>query len=204
MLSIYYPSISNPYKFDLTVPVILRTACSAGVNRSATVRELLKGKLCTGSICFPQYGADDGNYQNQLIISTSTRQTDGFCEIFLTDKCLSVQSILFEMCGYTLLGGMEPQVLKKSHHDLYKDHILKYFWTSCQGINMKNIFVIINTDKVIIQNVIDQLKEINMTCDLVILELEDIIYWPINTNIKPQSKAAYEEFIKMVKMLLHF
>lgn len=207
MLKIYRPTFSHPYTFS-DGPIILRTACTAGVNRSATVREFVSMYINPDSKIFPQYGAEYGNYNNENIICVNVGAPDGFYDIFACDKSPSIQAILFSKLGYTLCENKDWQYLQPEHKILYKELILDYFWKL--DLSIKNVFIIINENENVINAVIDQLQEqltkvdnVTENIDLVILEIPDIIYYPRN-GYESQSKEAYSDFLMLVKQLLKF
>lgn len=202
MTNIYYPTIYTPYNFNPQEKIILRTACSAGVNRSATVRKIIKKNINPASIVYRQYGAHYGNYKNDRIVSISNGPRDGYYQLFGSDKCPSVQATIFLELGYVLPDNMGLQYLEEEHRKAYTEMILEKFWKF--DPSLKNVFVLINEDDTVINNVIAQLNEINANIDLVIVKMTDTIYEPIDPNVKPQSKRAYEKFIELVKPYFSF
>lgn len=44
-VNLIFPTHEKPYIIDSKIPIILRIACYAGVNRSATIREILKQEI---------------------------------------------------------------------------------------------------------------------------------------------------------------
>lgn len=200
-VDLIFPTHEKPYIIDSKTPIILRTACYAGVNRSATIREILKQKIHKDSVIFPQYGAYYGNYNYDDIVCISTKQRDGFYEVFETDKSPSIQGLIFSQLGYTPLETMEEQqYLERSHHKSYKTFIQEQYWTEPKLL--KSVFILSLTDPDIVSNVFHQLQESNISCDLVVLSLNDTIFKPSDPDIKPQSKEAYLEFIKIVNQYI--
>ena len=55
-VNLIFPTNENPYIIDSNTPIIIRTVCYAGVNRSATIREILKQKNHKDSVIFSQLG----------------------------------------------------------------------------------------------------------------------------------------------------
>jgi hypothetical protein len=204
-MNIFEPSVHKPYVINKNFPIILRTACSAGVNRSATVREHIKNNTHDKSVILQQYGAEHGDYDNDEILHI-TFGKDGFNELFGTDKQQNIQAAIFKEFGYPDIKNYSKQILKKEHVPDYKNAIQKYYWSvKFYGLNhKKNIFVLINENENIINLVIKRLKEVNENVDLVILRIPDIIRHPLNENIISQTKEAYIEFIDIVKKHIVF
>jgi hypothetical protein len=204
-MNIIEPTVNKPYVIHKKIPIILRTACTAGINRSATVREYIKNNTHDKSVVLQQYGAKQGDYDNDEIFHI-TFGKDGFSELFGTDKQQNIQSAIFSELGYPLIGDYDKQILKKEHTTNYKNAITNFYWSvKVYGLNhKKNIFVLVNEDQNTIDLVIKRLKDTNETVDLVILRIADTIRKPLDNNIKPQSKEAYEQFINIVKKYIVF
>ena len=154
MTSVYHPSPQSPYKFTKQ-PIILRTACTAGFNRSATVREYLKTKIHKFSVVHAQYGADYGDYHNDQIMCVNTTKPDGFYELFGCGKTPSIQASIFVALQHKLIDDNSLQVLDSHKNERYKNIILKTFWRI--DPSMKNVFVIINENDETIKKLILEL-----------------------------------------------
>lgn len=203
-ISIYEPLCSNPYTINTSEPITLRTACTAGVNRSATVREYIKSKISQDSFIFPQYGAFYGDYDNKDVVTFYVNEKDGFNEFFGLHKTQSMQAHIFKHLKYEQLKDFEIQKLNDHDKTLYKNMIVEQYWKCNNIITNKNIFVIINDDQKVIDIVHKRLEETNIPVDLVILRVPDIIFEPTNPLIKPQSVEAYREFVSMISGYFHF
>jgi hypothetical protein len=199
-LKIFEPTLSNPYEIDTSVSIIFRIACTAGVNRSATLREYLKTKVPLG-IFYPQYGANYGDYDNPEIACVRTLESDGFKKLFGHDKFPSLQVIIFDALNYPISDHMALQKLNNSDREKYRNIIMKYYWNI--GDQAKNVFIIINELDETINIVKNKLLEINKPIDLVILRIPDIIHEP-SDNIQPYSKEAYENFVNGTSLLFKF
>jgi hypothetical protein len=182
----------------------LRTACSAGFNRSATVRELISRNIHPNSTVYPQYGALYGNYNSDRIGCIVTNINDGFVELFGNYKCPSVQEIIFKEIGYRIQDDFDLQYINEKHHNRYRDNICQTF-LKFDDTN-KNVFVLVNEDETIIDNMINMLKSHigRNHIDLVIIRCPDIILYPNNNDIKPQSSVAYKTFINTMKLYFRF
>jgi len=202
MVSIFEPSTSNPYKINKSEPTIFRVACSAGVNRSATLREYLKSNLSDFHMFYPPYGAHLGDYNNPTITCIRTLKPDGFTELFGCAKTPSIQAVLFDKLFYPHMNDFESQKLNDMDKATYKELIIDYFWTI--ESEKKNIFIIINDDEDTIHNVLTELLKLDRPIDLVILRISDTIYYPINNEIKSQSKEAYQHFIGTASQFFEF
>ena len=202
-VKLFEPSSDNPYVISKQDPIILRTACSAGVNRSATVREYIKYNAHLNSIIYPQYGACYGDYDNDEIVTFTIINNDGFQQIFNTNKCQNMQTIIFDQLNYTRPEDFIPNTLKHEHKQIYKEFMVKQYWSNNNKI-YKNIFILINEDEEVIKLVHKRLSEINDLVDFVILRLPDIIFEPIDNTIVSQSREAYQEFINAIKHLIQF
>jgi hypothetical protein len=203
MINIFEPTPTSPYVFSAN-PITLRTACSAGFNRSATVRELISRNIHPHSIVYPQYGALYGDYNSDEIGCIVTNLKDGFIEVFGTLKSPSVQEIIFKDIGYKIQNHPELQYIKKNHHDRYRHNICQRF-LNFDNSN-KNVFVLINEDETVIDNTIKMLEEHlgKNHVDLVIIRCPDIILYPRDSNIKPQSSSAYRKFVSTVRSYFRF
>lgn len=199
-INIIYPNVPNPYKIHTDVPIILRTACSAGVNRSAVVREYIKNNVHKESTIYPQYGAEYGDYDNYKIV-IHTISNDGFYDMFQNNKNSNVQMVIAEQLGYSI---MDKLIIEEEHREDYKNKLIKTFWSTTPNNNIKNIFILINEDQRIIDLVIKRLKEVNEDVDLVILKISDVIYYTQSKTIVSQSVEAYKSFIHLVKYFITF
>lgn len=196
MTNIYYPSTHNKYKIPISVPIFLRVACSAGVNRSATFREFLKNHISANSIVMPQYGAKYGDYEAKQIINFETNERDGFYDVFGVDKSPSMQSIIFKKIGYAVVPDFTEQHLdmaNNEHVEFYKSELLDTFWNVEK--DMMSVFVLINESEEVINCVIKRLA--GMKCDLVIVREHDCIYEPGNGIVR-QSGEAYRVFVSKI------
>ena len=202
MINVFEPTIESPYIIDTMGSAIFRIACSAGVNRSTTAREYIKSKVSTSNMFHRPYGADYGNYNNSEIICVRATESDGFTELFGHDKPPSIQALIFDQLNYPISNHLALQKLMLVDRDEYKNIILDYYWNLEPG--HKNIFIIINDDKNVIENVQNELLKTNRSVDLVVLNIPDIIYYPIDPNIKPQSLEAYQYFIQIASQLFKF
>jgi len=208
MLRIYYPSSTNRYVIDTSKPILLKTCCSAGVNRSATVREFLKNHIHRDSVIVPQYGAYYGDFDMNPITNFETNNLDGFVELFGVRKSPSIQSIIFKELGYEKVPDFTPQFLdmdNENHVTKYKEMIGKLLWNidTTTTTTMPNIFVIINEDTSVIRTVITRLTEANRDCDLVVIKERDTIYEPEN-GIAKQSFDAYKIFVDKIESYFEF
>lgn len=198
-MNIFYPTINKPYKIETKKPIVLKTACMAGINRSATTREWLKTKINQNSIIYNQYGAYYGDYHNSDIVAFAVNKEDGFNSVFGTSKQPNVQTILFKFLGYSEKQDFVPNTLKPEDKDKYRKLILKNYWL--KEYDIPQVYVLINEHETIINKFINQMKKYNYKGDLVILNLEDTIYKPQN-GIKPQSEEAYRLFISKLEKLI--
>lgn len=197
MATIYYPTPSNPYRFTRK-PIILRTACTAGVNRSATIREFVKCHIHKNSIVYAPYGALYGDYEKTIISVNSCR--DGFYDLFGYDKTRSIQSQIFLQLGYTLYDNMELQYLEIRDYKSYRNIINDQYWTFDN--TLKNVFILVNENQDVINSVIIKLK--NEIVDIVVLQIHDTIHRPQSANILPQSRDAYSAFIEAISVYFKF
>lgn len=212
-VNIFYPTKENPYCLP-SEPVILRTACAAGINRSAVVRQLLKEKLHPASRVYSQFGAYRGDYNddNKYIYAYHIDIRDGFYECFGVDKAPNLQSIIFKNMGYEkptsnykLEANAIVHLLDSEHVNEYQANLEKYYWRTTnipdelKIVFSKNIFVLINEWDTTQNLVIKRLTEAGEDVDLVILAKSDTIESPIDTKIEPQSKLAYQLFIDDIK-----
>ncbi len=204
-MNIFEPTIDKPYVINTKTPIILRTACSAGINRSATVREYIKNNIHDKSVILQQYGAEFADYNNKNILNI-TLGKDGFNDLFGIDKQKNIQCVIFNQLGYPEIGEYSTQVLKEEHRKDYKNIMVNYFWSvKMYDIRYKkNIFILVNENQDVIDLVIKRLSEIKENVDLVILRIPDIIRNGRNKNIKPQSKEAYEHFVNVIKKYITF
>ncbi len=203
IMNIFEPSIEKPYVINTKAPIILRTACSAGINRSATVREYVRHKIHNKSVVLQQYGAEFADYDNKKILNI-TLGKDGFSDLFGFDKQKNIQCVIFSQLGYPTIGDYSTQVLKEEHRKDYKNILINYFWTvKIYGTNhKKNIFILINENQDVIDLVIKRLYETKEDVDLVILRIPDIIRDV--RHVKSQSKEAYQQFVNVVKKYIIF
>lgn len=197
-MNIYEPTVDQPYKIP-SDPITLRVACSAGVNRSATVGQYLKTIISQDSIVFPQYGADYGDYDNNNIVAIHYFEPDGFKELFGCDKQMSVQAMIFSKLGYKFETRGRQQ-LRNIHKSGYKSMLSDYYWNF--NSHQKNVFVLINDDEETIRLVIKRLTDLNVPVDLVILRLADTIYYPKDPSVEKCTLEAYKSFLEDVKNLL--
>ena len=219
MINTFEPTIKSPYVINTTGSAVFRIACSAGVNRSTTIREYIKSKVSKSNIFYQPYGAQYGNYNNSEIICIRTTESDGFAELFGHDKPPSIQASIFDQLNYPVSNHLALQKLNDVDKNKYKNIIMDYWnlFQECDRIpgkefshkgniepKSKNIFIIINDDKNVIENVRNELSKTNKSVDLVILNIPDIIYYPIDSKIKPQSLEAYQYFIQIASQLFEF
>ncbi|QKF94841.1 hypothetical protein QKU48_gp1383 [Fadolivirus algeromassiliense] len=202
MIKIHEPTKENPYRINKSEKIILRTACSAGVNRSAVVREILKRNISNDSIIYPQHGADYGDHDRNKIMCAKTDVPDGFNEIFGCKKSRNVQETLYEKMGHDEPEEAQLKVLANDYREEYTRLIKDHYWSI--DTKFKNVFVVINNDEPVIDLVIKRLSELNVDIDLVILRLPDTIYYTDNPKIKSQSVEAYNQFIELVNPLFKF
>ncbi len=204
-VTIYEPTPNNPYLIDKQTPLILRTACTAGINRSATVREYICPNIPKNSLIFPQYGAEYGDYGNKDI-QYHTLHSDGFIELFDKEKEINIQTSIFNNLGYQKIGDDSVQILDEKHREVYKETIKQQFWTVKNHMTQdnKNVFILINENETVINLVLKRLIKINESVDYVILRIPDVIYTPANNKVKSQSVEAYKGFINIVKNLIEF
>lgn len=201
-MKIIEPTINNPYKIPIDEPICLRVACTAGINRSATVREYIKNNIHNQSKIYPQYGAEYGDYDNDKIIMYSMINNDGFCEMFGKDKCDNIQMEIATELGYPLIEKNTHMIIKQGDKENYKTKLIESFWVT--NNNNKNIFIIVNENQNVIDLVAKRLEESKEMVDLVICKIPDIIYYPRDKKITSQSLKAYETFIDIVKTLITF
>lgn len=206
MIRIYEATPKNPYVFP-SHPITLRTACSAGFNRSATVRELIRRNVHPNSVIFPQYGARYGHYDNPRIGCVSTKcrgYNDQFHTVFGVRKVECIQEILFQKLGYTIRDVPEIQNINMQDHKEYRDLISNEYLNFDNSLY--NVFVLINEDMTVIRNTIELLKRHvgENTLDLVIVKLDDTIWEPRRVYVLPQSEEAYREFISEVRQFFKF
>jgi hypothetical protein len=196
-MQIYYPTPKHPFVMPMS-NVSLRIACSAGINRSATVREFLAMNMYDNCDIYYQYGAKYGDGDAKAIYAHDTTGYDGFCEVFDLRKKPNIQKVLFEMLGHTF---DKKATLPESSREKYKQLLNKHFW------NIKplehNIFIIINDKQSVVDLVIKRLAELGEDVDLIVINLKDSIYDP-PTGIKAQSKEAYDEFLDKIEPLFVF
>lgn len=205
MTNIYYPSHSSKYPIPKDKPILLKTACTAGVNRSATVRQFIKNQIHLDSIVLPQYGAFYGDFDANPITNFETNEPDGFTELFGTNKSPSMQSILFKRIGYDSVPDFIPQELdmhNEKHVTLYKESLLVDFWNV--ETTYPSIFILINESEEVIECVIKRLTDSPYPCDLVILKEKDIIYEPTEVGVVAQSRRAYELFVEKIAPYFEF
>jgi hypothetical protein len=197
-ITIFYASKNEPYVIPYT-PVNLRIACSAGVNRSATFRQMMIPHMHPLSIIPPQYGAEYADYQNKQITSFDVDEPDGFMELFGVPKTQNIQSICFEKIGYPRVKNFtynHMDMTNIGHVNEYTEYITYNYWKT-NGY-LKNIYVLLNTDSNVISTVTKRLMESGESVDLVIIDVPDVIYTPSDPNIMSQSKEAYQKFYEMV------
>ena len=199
-VTIFEPNVPNPYYIPTDIPVVLRTACSAGVNRSATVRECVKNNIHPDSIIYPQYGAEYADFDNNKIIIHNI-ENDGFYNLFGENKVPNIQmNIAKEIYSESYNPTLTHTILEKDR-TAYKNMLIQKFWIT--NLQIKNIFIIINEDQRVIDLTIKRLNESNEHVDLIILRIPDVIYYTHN-NIKRQSKEAYESFIRLINYFIKY
>jgi len=206
IVNVYEPTTQNPYIINEKIPLILRTACTAGVNRSATVREYITPHIPIDSSICAQYGAEYGDYENK-VIQYHTSHNDGFNELFGKEKATNVQALIFiNALGYPKLKDDSVQILDEHHRYIYTDIIRNTFWTVKDEITPqnKNVFILINENEDVIKLVLKRLTEVGEPVDYVVLRVPDVIHTPSNKKIKSQSIEAYKEFIEIIKKLIVF
>jgi hydroxymethylpyrimidine pyrophosphatase-like HAD family hydrolase len=171
---------------------------------SPSVAAFIKKNIHHNSFILPHYGALYGDYENKEI-KHWTFGKDGFNELFGYEKPKNMQATLFEILEYPQIEENKNQILKKEHKKKYTNMSLNFFWS----IKMykifydKNIFILINEDKKIINLVKQRLIKMNECVDLIILKIPDVVYHTKN-GIKPLSKEAYEYFINIVQNYFMF
>lgn len=206
-LTVINPTFEKPYVIDQLNPIILRVACSAGINRSAITRQYIKNNIHKGSIVFPQYGAQHGDYENGKIVCHQLfNLNDGFNELFGVAKCHNMQTIIFKQLGYEVIANnYKGVVLDEDHRQQYAKQLIKLFWsTKDSGVDYKNVFVLLNESEDVINLVIKRLEQMDEKVDLVVLKVADTIYNPIIEGIKPDSLESYEYFLNIVKKFIVF
>lgn len=205
-LTVIKPSSQNPYVIDPNNPIILRVACRAGVNRSAITRQYIKNNIHPHSVVFPQYGAYCGDYESGKIGNYQKITNDGFNEVFGVSKCINMQGIIFKQLGYgDVTEYNKGVILDEDHRQIYAKQIIKLFWsTKDSNVGYKNIFVLINEDKEIINLVKKRLEQMDEEVELIIMKIEDTIYKPVVEGILPNSKESYQYFLDIVKSLIVF
>ena len=200
-INIVKPTPDQPYIINNKDPIILRVACSAGINRSACVREYLSKRMHPDSIIYPQYGAHFSDYENDQIIIHQISHGDGFVELFETNKVPNIQYSIFQKLG-TPCSGIIEDTHKEYHLDMdqthhiekYKNELYDTFW-NIEHEGKKNIFILINEHQKTIDTVIQRLSDTGKSVDLVIINVIDTIYRPTSEHIKPQSYEAYCSFV---------
>jgi len=201
-IRIYYPTDKSTYHFGKR-PIILRTACSAGFNRSAVVREIIKRNIHPESVVYPQYGVFLGNYSNQAVGCVNTNLRDGFFEYFGCDKVPSIQATIFEALGHMPSLHEKVFYLPQYEQERYRDVIHDYYWNF--DSTYQNVYVIVNEDKEIIKSLINQLRKTARTnVDLIVINLPDTICQPEESHVIPQSAHAYHNFVKKIKQYFSF
>lgn len=202
-VKIYEPSVSHPYIINRKETIVLKTACSAGVNRSATVREYVMSNISKNSVVYSQYGALHGDYDNKEIVTFTISNQDSFQQLFGCPKVQNIQTMIFDQLGYARANHFGKIILDEKHKSIYKDMIIKQYWKS-HNENYKNIFILINEEESVIELVYKRLSELNDPVDFVILRVPDIIYTPVDIKISPQSLDAYKSFLDIIKKLIVF
>jgi hypothetical protein len=175
-------------------------ACSAGVNRSAVVREYLRRYMDDNCKIYLQYGAKDGDPDANVIMAyDTTSKKDGFCSVFGKTKEKNFQKHMFEILGYNDSGS--KITLQEKDKQKYRILLNHHYWNIEP---MKhNIFVIVNERDSVIELVKKRLLEVSKPVDLVVIKLKDTIYEP-NYNIPAQSEIAYKLFIEKIAPLFEF
>ena len=198
----YVTSADTPYIIPSNHPIILRVACAAGVNRSATMRQYLISKIHSDSIVLPQYGAYYGDYERNPIQSFDIDEPDGFNDLFGLAKTQNIQSKIFEQLGYPKVANHvanNMDMSNNSHVEFYKNQLISY-WNleTIAKTNYKNIFILVNHHQNCQDIAFKRLSDANVAVDYVIVPVDDFINRPINPDMNPHSKEAYEEFYNMI------
>lgn len=199
-MKIYKPTSKSPYKIP-SRPITLRVACTAGINRSAVVREYLKTIIDPDSVVFPQHGIKRGDYGNKKITCQYTIKPDGFEKLFGCHKLDSIQVKIFSQLGYKRKKHLERQTLKNKDKAKYKAALIDNYWKFDEKYH--NVFVLINKSSKIMKLTIKRLRDLNVQVDLVILKLTDSIHHTGNKSIEPNSKQAYKLFVDKIKKLIN-
>ena len=230
-IAVYNPTKKNPYVFG-NKPICLRTACSAGINRSATVREYIKKQLHPDSYCYPQFGAVFGDQDHSKITGYIFHKLDGFYHLFGTPKCQNLQSIIMAKLGYKVQlddGTVDDSAEEldfcirqrldmgnSMHLNQYCYYLENFFWKTKtdqkeidfgvegnKDLSNKNVFVIINENVETINKVYLRLAASYEDVDLVVIREDDTIY-NSHPDVEPQSLLAYETFVSRIRHYFSF
>jgi hypothetical protein len=214
VVKIHKPTPGNQHKINKSDKAVYRFACAAGVNRSATVRQIFIDNITSESIFYPQYGAHYGCENATKIKAFDVNKydvPDAFSEVFGCSKTTNMQAQIFEKIGYQNMFIEDwHHTLDESHRTKYKELLDREFWTvhvttgiSMDSSKIKNVFVLINECDHVKDNVVEKLNKIGEPVELIWLKLDDYISTPRGDYLA-QSKHAYIDFISQVDELIEF
>jgi len=181
-MNVYYPTKDNPYIIYNENFNLIRCACSAGRNRSSTMKKYMENNL-NNYITLPQYGVSNETRDDNVIKKDNIHLVnDGYYDLFEEYKTKNIHTLILEemntnsIClgpsethpGYLLF---EEQNLNDLHD--YIDFINFYFWDI--GLNnYKNMLE--NSSNEYFNNVV-----INTTSQCFTKTIEKNIFFLFNT-----------------------